>query len=193
MIRLMRMAVMAGYLTVALGCSGAVTPAPSTPTTPHAGGRVSVGPSKPPGYLEAEVLRLSETDGGAAVMLVVGELPDKIVPIFIGINEAAAIQLRLDGTSAPRPLTHDLLDSVLARLGATIVQVQIDELRDSTYLGSIIIRDRGRTFRLDARPSDSIALAIRSRAPIYIARSVVDHAAVDRDVLRTAPPSVPTT
>lgn len=109
--------------------------------------------------------------GDAVVLADEGETT--ILPIFVGGTEALSIQLRLAHEPFERPLTHDLVDSLLAELGGTIARVQVDELRGTTFIGSIWVRHDGRVIRIDARPSDAIALAIGAGAPIYVARSVL--------------------
>lgn len=91
--------------------------------------------------------------------------------------------LRLRGEKSIRPLTHDLLDDVVKQLRGEIVKVQVDELRHETgiFHGSIYIRSGRRVMRLDARPSDAIALAIGNRIPIYCAQKVLDEAGVPAD------------
>src|SRR5262249_29429298 len=106
------------------------------------------------------------------------------LPIFIGGTEGSSIDLRMKGEKPPRPLTHDLLDSILRELHASIVQVQVDALVGNVFHGSILLRTNGRVIRIDARPSDAIALAIGSRAPIYVAQAVLDQAGIDPDLLR---------
>jgi uncharacterized protein len=95
------------------------------------------------------------------------------LPIWIGQPEAAAILTRLRGEETPRPMTHDLFVSVLEELGAEVVQVSVTELRDSTYHAEILLRRNGETLAIDSRPSDAIALAVRTEAPIFAADDVI--------------------
>lgn len=109
-------------------------------------------------------------------VLLVDEDETVIVPILIGTTETTSISLRLRRQAPPRPLTHDLLDAVLRELGAELVRVQVDDLRDGVFIGSVFIRQGARLIELDARPSDAIALAVGKRIPIYVAQHVVDYA-----------------
>ena len=102
------------------------------------------------------------------------------LPIWIGVFEANAIALRMEGVTPPRPMTHDLLHSAIAQLGGTVERIVISDLRESTFFAVIHIQHQGTALQIDARPSDAIALALRVDAPIYVLRSVLDKAqAVD--------------
>jgi bifunctional DNase/RNase len=102
------------------------------------------------------------------------------LPIWVGIFEANAIALQLENVSTPRPMTHDLLKSAIAQLDARVTRIVINDLRDSTFFAQIrVMVNRGgddTMLELDARPSDAIALALRTEAPIYVAQSVLDQA-----------------
>ena len=102
------------------------------------------------------------------------------LPIWVGIFEANAIALQLENVETPRPMTHDLLRTAIGELGARVTRIVINDLRDSTFFAQIrvIVSRSGedRTLELDARPSDAIALALRTEAPIYVAQSVLDQA-----------------
>lgn len=98
----------------------------------------------------------------------------RLLPIVIGLNEASAIKLKLSGFQPPRPLTHDLLHSTIENLEASIDKVIIDKLEDNTFHAKLIIKtNSGDTKVIDARPSDSIALAVRAHAPIFVEDEVV--------------------
>jgi hypothetical protein len=102
------------------------------------------------------------------------------LPIWIGVFEANAIALRIEGVEPPRPMTHDLLRSVVEQLGATVEKIVISDLKESTFFAVIHVRNEQGSQPIDARPSDAIALALRTDAPIYVLRSVLDKAqAVD--------------
>jgi bifunctional DNase/RNase len=102
------------------------------------------------------------------------------LPIWIGVFEANAIALRIENVEPPRPMTHDLLRSVLEEVGVTVRKVVISDLQDNTFYALIHADRDGEQFRLDARPSDAIALALRAEVPIYVLRPVLDKAkAVD--------------
>ena len=98
----------------------------------------------------------------------------RLLPIVIGLNEASAIKLKISGFSPPRPLTHDLLHSTIENLEANIERVIIDKLEENTFHAKLVIRtNSGKTKVLDARPSDSIALAVRAHVPIFVEDEVI--------------------
>lgn len=99
---------------------------------------------------------------------------DCILPIWIGLNEASSIAIALTHMHIQRPLTHDLIKSVITGLDATIVKVVVNDIRDSTYYARIYLKHANSIIEIDARPSDSIAIALRSDAPIYISDSVLE-------------------
>ena len=92
----------------------------------------------------------------------------KLVPIWIGVNEGNAIALEMQGEKFPRPLTHDLMVILIKTLGAQVEKVVVNDLKDSSYYALIYLKIGGKTVTIDARPSDSLALAVRVRCPIYI-------------------------
>jgi bifunctional DNase/RNase len=98
----------------------------------------------------------------------------RILPIVIGLNEASAIKLKISGFSPPRPLTHDLLHNTIENLEASIEKIIIDKLEDNTFHAKLVLKtDSGETRIIDARPSDSIALAVRAHAPIFVEDDVI--------------------
>lgn len=106
---------------------------------------------------------------------------DRYLPIWIGPYEADAIALELQQVSVSRPLTHDLLRSVITELGATVTRVLVNDLRDDTFYARIVMDVSGRHAEVDSRPSDAIALAVRVKAPIFVEESVMDRAGVTLD------------
>lgn len=108
------------------------------------------------------------------VVLLKVEGSDEALPIWIGTNEAVAIDLGIQGKMFDRPLTHDLLKTTLDAVGVTVTKVAVTELRDNTFFAKIFMQRDGEVFVIDARPSDSIALALKTGAPIYVARGVLD-------------------
>ena len=98
------------------------------------------------------------------------------LPIWVGIFEANAIALQLENVTTPRPMTHDLLKNMIAELDGHVTRVVINDLRDSTFFAQIRILTGDKTLEVDARPSDAIALALRTEAPIFVAQSVLDQA-----------------
>jgi hypothetical protein len=98
------------------------------------------------------------------------------LPIWVGIFEANAIALQLENISTPRPMTHDLLRNMISELDARVIRVVINDLRDSTFFAQIRLITGEKTLEVDARPSDAIALALRTEAPIFVTQSVLDQA-----------------
>ena len=106
---------------------------------------------------------------------------ERYLPIWIGPWEASAIAMKLQGLSAERPLTHDLFIAALEQLGVRIERVVIAELAEETYHARLFLERDGEVFELDARPSDSVALAVRASVPILVAEEVLDQAALGVD------------
>ena len=126
--------------------------------------------------IQCEILGLSSSPstGGAYAILLKETNGNRRLPIIIGAFEAQAIALEIEGIKPPRPLTHDLLKQITDNLGATIIEVVIDELRENTFYAKIIFEVSALTNEIDARPSDAIALAVRAQAPIFVAESVME-------------------
>ena len=101
---------------------------------------------------------------------------DRVLPIWVGVFEANAIALQIENVSTPRPMTHDLLRNMISELDARVTRIVINDLRDSTFFAQIRLSTGDKTLEVDARPSDAIALALRTEAPIYVAQSVLDQA-----------------
>ena len=97
----------------------------------------------------------------------------RYLPILIGPFEATAIALALEGTQVPRPLSHDLMRTMLESMHATLEQIVIYDIKDSTFFAKLVVRQNGDTQEIDARPSDGIALALRMQAPIYVSDKIV--------------------
>jgi bifunctional DNase/RNase len=104
---------------------------------------------------------------------------NKFLPIWIGHPEAAAILMKLQGASTPRPMTHDLLSDVLDQIDAKCEKVSVTELRDNTFFASITISMNGSELEIDSRPSDALALAVRTSAPIFAADEVIEESAIE--------------
>lgn len=164
----------------------------ATPTAPSADDRFGSS-----GMLSMIVIGVLRDGAGQDAVVLVEPRTRRVVPIWIGPTEAMAIALRLSGERYPRPLTHDLLDKVLGHASLQIVRVEIDALEDSTFLAHLFLSDRlGETTRIDARPSDAIALAIGADAPVFMAVSVVEQAGhtpeeLGLDPANLVPPAAP--
>jgi uncharacterized protein len=104
---------------------------------------------------------------------------DRFLPIWIGHPEAAAILMRLQGASPPRPMTHDLLTEIVSELKGEVVRVTVTELRENTYFAKVTIVHDGQELEIDSRPSDAIALAVRCEAQIFAADDVVDESGIE--------------
>ena len=104
---------------------------------------------------------------------------NKFLPIWIGHPEAAAILMKLQNASTPRPLTHDLVTEILGELDARVVRIAVTELRENTFYAQIVVAQNGTEIEIDSRPSDAIALAIRADAPIFAADDVIEESAIE--------------
>lgn len=114
------------------------------------------------------------------VILLKDQGSDKVVPVWIGHPEATAIALKLQGKDFPRPLTHDLLKNIMEGLGGKLDKVVIDTIQDATYYATLFIQDhQGKIHEIDARPSDSVALALRMASPIFISDEVFEISAIE--------------
>jgi hypothetical protein len=103
---------------------------------------------------------------------------ERYLPIWIGPFEADAITIQLQGVQVARPLTHDLLKSVIDEMGATISHVMVNELKNDTFYARIVMNVNGQRMEIDARPSDAIALAVRVNAPLFVAEEVMSAASI---------------
>jgi hypothetical protein len=100
----------------------------------------------------------------------------KVLPIWVGLYEANAIALQIENVATPRPMTHDLLRNVIQDLNASVQKIVVCDLQENTFYALIYLTVNGSTLAIDARPSDAIALALRTRAPIFVEDTVIDHA-----------------
>lgn len=103
---------------------------------------------------------------------------ERYLPIWIGPAEADAITIKLQGVIPPRPLTHDLLESIISKLGARVKSVIVSDLQNDTFYARLILDMKGEPLELDSRPSDAMAIAIRTDAPIYVEEVVLDRAGI---------------
>lgn len=140
----------------------------------------------PEGFVEMFVVGVLPTDGGPAVVL--KDKTEKVlVPLWIGTSEAHSIQLRLERRRFPRPLTHDLLDAILHDLGGEVVKIHVDDLHGEAFVGTVFIRQGGKVAHFDARPSDSIALAVGNGAPIFVSKALIDRMSTRHEEPTRAP------
>ncbi len=104
---------------------------------------------------------------------------NRYLPIWIGHPEAAAILMKLQGATAPRPLTHDLLVNILGELEVEVARVTVTELRENTFHASITVVHDGNEIEIDSRSSDAIAVAVRAQAPIFAADAVIEESSIE--------------
>jgi bifunctional DNase/RNase len=98
---------------------------------------------------------------------------ERVLPIWVGVFEANAIALQIESVQTPRPMTHDLLKSVIDELGGRLERIVVSELKDNTFYATLQLRSQSGTLSVDARPSDAIALALRSGARIFVEEAVI--------------------
>ena len=102
----------------------------------------------------------------------------RMIPIWIGQSEANAIFVAMEQIQPPRPMTHDLMKNLLSELGASVLRIEITDIRDSTYFATTYLKRRKTVLAIDSRPSDAIALALRCSAPIYVSEEVLSKTTV---------------
>lgn len=142
--------------------------------------------------VEVEVQNLGMDRATRSPVVVLGERGgDRVLPIWIGAAEASAIAMHLAGVDFPRPLTHDLAVSLIEGLGAALVRVEIPEVDDGTYHATLVLQRGKDRIRVDARPSDSIAIAIRARATVVVADDLLRQMTLEIDEAESAIPSAP--
>jgi len=112
------------------------------------------------------------------VVILKEKMADRYLPIWIGPSEADAIAVKLQGVNVPRPLTHDLLRSIVDALGASVRSVIVTNLKNDTFYAKIALDVDGGQMEIDSRPSDALALAVRVEAPIFVEESVLDKAGI---------------
>jgi uncharacterized protein len=140
------------------------------------------------GYTDREALSMREMVIYGVSFDMVGKQPivllktvdaNRFLPIWIGHPEAAAILVKLQNAAPTRPMTHDLLTDVVGQLDAEVVSIAVTEMRDNTYYARITLQQNGSEIEVDSRPSDAIALAVRSGAKIYVADDVIEESGVE--------------
>lgn len=131
------------------------------------------------GLVEMEVNRIRIDERRGEQVIVLKERGgNRLLPIIIGISEVTAIKMKISGIQPPRPLTHDLLRNTILQLGGKLQRIVISKLEFNTFFAKLILQTKeGATEDVDARPSDSIALALRAEAPIFVAEEVLNQVA----------------
>ena len=112
------------------------------------------------------------------VVILKERMAERYLPIWIGPAEADAIAVKLQDVNVPRPLTHDLLSSVIDNLGANVNSIIVNDLKNDTFYAKIVLNVDGGLVEIDSRPSDALALAVRVEAPIYVEEAVLDKAGI---------------
>ena len=123
--------------------------------------------------MELNKIRIDENRGEQVIVLK-EKSGNRILPIVIGIMEVTAIKMKISGITPPRPMTHDLLCSAVSKLGGKIDKIVITKLEQNTFFAKLVLQIDSRVEEIDARPSDSIALAIRAKAPIFVEEEILD-------------------
>jgi bifunctional DNase/RNase len=131
-------------------------------------------------YVQVDIIGLSTSpSSGGAYALVLGEVDgNRRLPIIIGAFEAQAIALELEKIQPPRPMTHDLLKQLFEAVGAEVTDIVIDDLREGTFFAKVRYVHNDAEGQLDARPSDAVALAVRTDAPIFVVSTVLEEAGI---------------
>jgi uncharacterized protein len=137
--------------------------------------------SNPASELRVEIKGLMLDPSSNVPIVILRDMENQLfLPIWIGISEAQAIASRIEGIEPLRPMTHDLLRSMVEKLGARVSKVVISDLKENTFFAALHVLQGDNELVVDARPSDAIALALRMEAPIFVLQSVLDQAqAVD--------------
>ena len=127
--------------------------------------------------MEVSKIRIDERRGEQVIVLKEKD-GNRLLPIIIGISEVTAIKMKISGIQPPRPLTHDLLRNTIAELGARLQRIVVHKLEFNTFYAQLILESKeGGVHAVDARPSDSIAVALRAEAPIFVAEDVLNQVA----------------
>ena len=164
-------------LLLVLGC-GHDEPEPEATPTPTPG-VPTVTPSQT--RMTVDSIRVSLVNQQQIVILKT-EDSERFLPIWIGPFEAQAIAVKLHDLWLPRPMTHDLMSSMIADLGARVERIVVTDIADGTFYARVLLIADGKSLEVDSRPSDAIALALRVDAPIYVEDSVLDEASIDSRV-----------
>jgi uncharacterized protein len=128
-------------------------------------------------FMEMQVAGIALDPTNNAPIVVLKDVPGKIIlPIWIGIMEASSIAAALEGLSYARPMTHDLIAALLKKMDARVSKIEIVDIKDNVFYALIVLEFGGETLSIDARPSDAIAIALRTKARIFVANHVVKEA-----------------
>jgi len=117
-----------------------------------------------------------DSETNQSIVVLKEEATGRTLPIWVGLFEANAITMGIEHTWTPRPMTHDLLKNVIERLNGTVKKIVVNDLRSNTFYAVITVEVNGRITEIDSRPSDAIALALRFKAPIFVAEKVLESA-----------------
>lgn len=134
--------------------------------------------------IEMDLVTVGMAPRGDGNVLVLREVDgERMLVLGIGFAEATSIAMAAEGVAPPRPMTHDLMLSLVRRLGGTLKRIMIHDMRSETFIGQLEISTEGGVLEVDARPSDCIALAVREDVPLYVSDMVLDMAAVTQDMI----------
>jgi bifunctional DNase/RNase len=117
-----------------------------------------------------------DSETNQSIVILKEEATGRTLPIWVGIFEANAINMGMERTWTPRPMTHDLLKNIIERMNAHVRKIMVTELRSNTFYAVILLEVEGQLVEIDSRPSDAIALALRTQAPIFVAEKVLESA-----------------
>ena len=126
--------------------------------------------------VEVEIFGLALDETSKSPILVLKDGDKRVLPIWIGAMEAMAISMAINKVPFPRPMTHDLLLNTVAGLGGTVTRVEVTDIEKGTFFAEIVVSQGDATRRIDSRPSDAIALAVRAQCPILVSEKVIDEA-----------------
>lgn len=122
---------------------------------------------------------LSDPKTETQIVVLRDEGSTEVLPIWVGVSEGNAIRFAIEGVVPPRPMTHDLLKDMMDHLGVQFLKVVVNEIRNNTYYATIHLVAKDRLHTVDARPSDAIALALRSSIPVFATEEVLRHKATE--------------
>lgn len=126
--------------------------------------------------VEVEIFGLALDENTKSPILVLKDADERVVPIWCGSMEAMAISTALNNVPFPRPMTHDLLMNVIRDMGGRVIRVEVTDIEQGTFFAEIVVSAGDRTLRIDSRPSDAIALAVRAECPIHVGDAVFEEA-----------------